>query len=173
MEKAKRKGIEPTGLQMILLEKKNAIDTIAHYETLKKHKNIDSEIEKFYKKNEKGYKLPQRVEVSDIVLKDKNESIKLLKQLKDNNDSLKLFAKLAQQYSLDAKSRYDGGYVGEIAENGVGKEFFDAIWKSKEKSVVEKPLIYNDYYHLIYLFQKRKEEQRTLKQEREKIINIF
>jgi len=40
------------------------------------------------------------VEVSHIVLKDKNESIKLVKKLKIIIIGLKLFGKFAQQYSL-------------------------------------------------------------------------
>jgi parvulin-like peptidyl-prolyl isomerase len=169
----KRKGIVLTKLQRILFEKKIAVDTIAYNEVLSKHKKINEKIEKFYTKNKDGYKFPKRAEVSHIVLKDENRSKELLKKLKDNNNSLELFAKLAQEHTLDKKTKEDGGYVGNISEKEIGKEFFDTVWKTEEGQVVSKALKYKDYYHIIYVLKKYKAEQRTLDEERDSIRDFL
>jgi len=169
----KRKGIVLNELKKILFDKKLIGDTIAYNEVLAKHKNIDREIKKFYIKHKDGYKFPKRIEVAHIVLKDINKSKELIKKIENNNNDIKLFAKFAEKYSMDKKTKNNGGYVGEIEEKGMGKKFFDAVWNTKEGSIVSKSLKHNNYYHIIYVFKKYEVTQRTLKDERENIEKML
>ena len=163
-----KKGIVLTPLEKIIFDKKIVTDAIAYHEILKKHKDINNEVKDFYKEKKEGYKLPDRVEVSHIVVKDENLSKKLIKELKATND-LKLFSKYAREYSINKNTKYNGGYVGNMSNAKVNKEFFDALWNGKEKSIVPKPLKNNDYFHIIYIFKKYKAEQRQLEDEKESI----
>lgn len=163
-----KKGIILTKLEKIILDKKIVTDTVGYNHILKKHKNIAQEIKEFYTKNKEGYKLPNRVEVSHIVVKDENLSKKLIKELNEKDD-LKLFSKYAREYSVNKSTKYNGGYVGNISSKKVEKEFFDAIWSGKEKSLISKPLKSNEYFHIVYLFKKNKAEQRKLEDEKESI----
>ena len=167
-----KKGIILSPLEKIILDKKIVIDTIGYNQILKKHKNIAQEIEDFYKKNKEGYKLPNRVEVSHIVLRDENLSKKLIKELSATND-LKLFSKYARKYSLDKSTKYNGGYVGNISNKKVTESFFTLLWNGKEKSLISTPLKQNGYFHIVYLFKKNKAEQRKLEDEKESIENYI
>jgi len=167
-----KKGIILTPLEKIILDKKIVTDTIGYNQILKKHKNIAQEIEDFYKKNKEGYKLPNRVEVSHIVLRDENLSKKLIKELSATND-LKLFSEYARKHSLDKSTKYNGGYVGNISNKKVTESFFTLLWNGKEKSLISKPLKQNGYFHIVYLFKKNKAEQRKLEDEKESIKNYI
>jgi len=163
-----KKGIVLTPLEKIILDKKIVTDTIGYNHILKKHKNISDEIKDFYNKNREGFKLPKRAEISHIVVKDENLSIRLIKELSKQKD-LKLFSKYAREYSRDKATKYNGGYVGSISNEKVEKKFFDTIWKAKEKTIIQKPLKSNNYFHIIYLFKKNISEQRQLEDEKESI----
>jgi len=168
-----QRGIELSNLQILLLKKRVAIDTIGYQEALKKHPKLKEEIKEFYQKHNEGYNLPKRVEVSHIVLKDKNETQNIIKQLKENNESLNLFAQLAKERSLDQKSKYNGGYVGNIGESSVGKDFFNTLWETKEGHLVNKPVKVNGFYHIIYVFKKLKSKHSTMEEEKKNIIGYL
>ena len=163
-----KKGIVLTPIEKIIFDMKIVTDTIGYTSVLKKHKNITQEIQDFYNKNREGFKLPKRAEISHIVVKDENLSKRLIKELIKEKD-LKLFSKYAKEYSLTNATKYSGGYVGEIHSEKENKEFFDTVWKAKERSIIPKALKSNDYFHIVYLFKKSKAEQRKLEDEKENI----
>jgi len=171
-QELKRKGIKLDELQEILFNQRVKINTIIYYEALKQHKDIKKQVQDFYQKNKKGFYFPNRVEIAHIVLKDKNSSKKILKDL-EQNSSIEFFAKLAKENSLDKASKNSGGYIGDISKKSVGKEFFDNVLSGKEHSVLPKVLKHNDYYHIIYIFKKYKAEQHTLEDEKQNIIEYF
>lgn len=163
-----KKGLVPNKLQRILINQEVTLNTIAFNEVLKKHKDIDKETKEFYKKNRDGYKMPNRVEIAHIVLKDEKDANLTLLDIKQKN-SIKYFAKISQEKSLDRQTALDGGYVGEVDSNSIGKKFFDTIWENKGNGLVPKVIKSNNYYHIIYIFKKLKAEQRTLEEEKDNI----
>jgi len=163
-----KKGLVTNKLQKILINQEGTLNTIAFNEVLKKHKDIDKEIQEFYKKNRDGYKMPNRVEISHIVLKDAKDANLTLLDIKKKN-SIKYFAKISQEKSLDRQTALDGGYVGEVDSSSIGKKFFDTIWGNKDNGLVPKVIKLNNYYHIVYIFKKLKAEQRTLEEEKDSI----
>lgn len=163
-----KKGLVPNKLQRILINQEVTLNTIAFNEVLKKHKDIDKETKEFYKKNIDGYKMPNRVEIAHIVLKDEKDANLTLLDIKQKN-SIKYFAKISQEKSLDRQTALDGGYVGEVDSNSIGKKFFDTIRENKGNGLVPKVIKSNNYYHIVYIFKKLKAEQRTLEEEKDNI----
>jgi parvulin-like peptidyl-prolyl isomerase len=102
-------------------------------------------------------------------VKDIKKAEEIVKKLKNLPHNIKAFAKLAYDFTLDKTEKYNGGYVGYIGKEGMGKIFFDTLWKNKENSLVLKPLKYNDFYHVVYVFKKYEEEQSTLEKEKSAI----
>lgn len=163
-----KKGLLPNKIQRILINQEITLNTIAFNEILKQHKDIDKEVKEFYNKNRDGYKMPNRAEISHIVLKDEKDANQTLAKLKKEN-SIKYFAKVAQEKSLDRRTALDCGYVGEVSANSIDKKFFDTIWKTKDNGLVPKVIKLNNYYHIVYVFKKLKAEQRSLEEEKESI----
>ena len=168
----KRKGVKLDELQKILFNQQVKIDTIMYYKALKQHKDIKKQVQDFYQKNKKGFYFPKRVEIAHIVIKDKNSSKKILKQL-EHNSSIEFFAKVVKENSLDKASKNSGGYVGYVSQKSVGKEFFDNIWSGKKHTILPKVLKHNNYYHIIYIFKKYKAEQHSLEDEKQNITDYF
>jgi len=167
-----RKGVKLDELQEILFNQQVEINTIIYYDVLKQHKDIKKQVQDFYQKNKKGFYFPNRVEIAHIVLKDKNSSKKILKDL-EQNSSIEFFAKVAKENSLDKASKNSGGYIGDISEKSVGKEFFDNIWSGKEHAILPKVLKHNDYYHIVYIFKKYKAQQHSLEDEKQNITKYL
>ena len=168
-----RKGIVLNELQKILFDKKIILDTISYNEVLIKYKGIDKKIKEFYIKNKEGYQFPKRIEVSHIVLKDKKKAEKILEELKNTPSDIKLFSQLVQENTVEKSTKYSGGYIGNISEKKMGKDFFDTLWNTTEEKIVFKVLKYNNYYHIIYVLKKYKAEQRTLEEEKESIKDFL
>ncbi len=163
-------GIELTPLEELIWIENITFQTIAFNEVLKQHKDIDDEVESFYKKREKSFNFPDTVDISHISLKDKSKADSILKELLDKNISTKEFAKYAKKYSQDYKSNLNGGYIGNIGKDGLGDGFFKRLWDSNITSGVYPELLEKKgYYHIIYIIAKIKEHQKTLNDERENI----
>jgi len=171
LKELKRRGVILSKLQKDILEKRVTVERVAYEEAIKKHPKIEEEVSQFYQKNKNGYRLPNRVEISHIVVKDSNKSKKIIEQLQKNNNQLESFAKLAKIHSLDLKSKHNGGYVGYVSKSSIGQDLFEPIWNTKEKTLLTKALEKNGYYHIIYILKKKKEEQRTLTEEYDNIVN--
>ena len=171
--KFKRIGLTIDNLDELILKLKTAFYTISLQEVLKENKDLTNKIENFYKQHEKEYTYPNSAEVSHISVKTENEAKDIIKKLVESNATIEDFAKLAKKYSLDIKSRNRGGYIGKISKEETSDAFFETIWKSKENSIISTPLKKENYYHIIYLFQKYDKVKKTLMQEKENIINFL
>ena len=170
----KRKGIKLDELQKLILENKTAVFTIAEQEILKKHKNINKEINDFYTRNEKGYEYPNDVEVAHITIKDKNSTDKLIKKMRAKPTiSIEKFAEYAKQYSIDPSTKFMGGYVGIVGEKELGKDNFNILWKGKEHNILQSPIKIDGYYHILYIFKKNKSYKAKLEEEKENIKHIL
>jgi|GEM_PF-6914471 len=166
----KRLGVEINPLEELLLKMDASFNTIAFNEVLKKHKNIDREIEEFYKKSEKNFNMPDSLEISHISLKDKNRAEKILKELIDKNATIEIFAKYVKEYSRDYRTVAEGGYVGKVDKKGIGDKFFKEMWDSNiSKGIYPKLLEQKNYYHILYIIDKIPAYKKTLSEERDNI----
>ena len=87
--------------------------------------------------------------------------------------TIEIFAKFVKKYSRDLKTIKQGGYIGKIGENSIGKTPFNIIWNSKEKGLVEELIMENNYPHIIYILKKYPAYKATLEQERKNIIKYL
>ena len=168
-----KKGIQLDEIGKIILTYTLTLNTIAHEEVLKEHKDIDNQVKQFYKKHEKEFHYPDAVEVAHISLKSKKEAKDIIKKLNDKNITIERFSIFAKKYSLDIKTKFMGGYIGKIGKKQVNKDFFDILWKTKNNSLVQTPLEKEGYYHIIYVLKKHNSTQKTLKEEKSSIINFL
>ena len=166
----KRKGIVLNKLKKIIYLNRTTLDTIAYNKVLSQTKDIDKKVVEFYNKYKTGYDVPNSVEISQIVLKNKKKANEILKKIDTNSTDIQVFSKLADKYSLDRRM---GGYVGYAISKSIGKENFDILWKAKEKSIVKTPLKYKDYYCIVYVLNKKKSTHRSLQEEEENIKHIL
>jgi hypothetical protein len=171
----KRKGVILEGLEKFISNLDITFNTIAYQEVLKKHKEIEKEINDFYKKHEKAYNYPDMIEIAHISTDNKEEADKILQELRDKNATIETFAKYVEKYSKDLKTISSGGYIGNMSQKELNQEFFSNAWKSQENRVVSTLLKLKDtkYYHIVYLFKKIPSHKASIKDEREKIINFL
>ncbi len=169
----KRRGIILEGLEKLISDYDITFNTIAYNEVLKKDKNIDKKIMDFYKQHEKAYSYPNMVEISHISFKDKKEANKILKELKDKNITTKLFSQYVKKYSKDLKTISYGGYIGKVGAKELGKDFFNKVFNSKKGTIINSILEKQNYYHIIYLFDKYPAHKATLEDEKNNIIHFL
>lgn len=166
-----RKGIIPNEIQKFINRKKITLNTIVEQNILKERKDIEKDIVELFNKNKKNYYLPNRVEVSHIVVKEKSEADEIIKSM-DENSTIYNFAKLSEKYNI-GKSKYSAGYIGEVTKETLGEEIFKKLWSAKEKSIISTPIKDKGYYYVVYIFNKSKEGQKTLEDEKENIRNFI
>lgn len=99
----------------------------------------EDEIKVFYENNKQGLPL---VEVSFIMVPDKNLADSIVKSLKNGGD----FTKLAETYSQDPISKDTKGYVGYLARYDISrnsptfKTLEDVIFKNPQKGKIVGPI---------------------------------
>jgi len=172
--KLQKIGVDKNSSYALISYYKTMFDTVMRDKFAEKYKDIDKRVKKFYEKHKKEYLYPNRFEVSHIVVKDKNKTEKIIKNLIDKNASIKDFAILSQKENLDRNSKYAGGYIGYISEKTTGKKFFKEMWDSNiSYGVYPKPFKQKDYFHIFYIINKKKSEQISLDEDRENIISYI
>ncbi|MCX7758460.1 MAG: SurA N-terminal domain-containing protein [bacterium] len=112
----------------------------------------DDEVKVFYENNKQGLPL---VEVSFIMVPDKNLADSIVKSLKGGGD----FTKLAETYSQDPISKDTKGYVGFLARYDISrnspsfKTLEDAIFRSPKKGDITGPIEVNynnqKFYYIV------------------------
>ncbi len=172
-QELKKRGVVLGGLEKFISNYDTIFNTIAYQEILKKHKDINKEIDDFYRKHNKAYNFPDMAEISHISVNNKKEANKILKELLDNNATIETFAKYVVKYSKDLKTISNGGYVGKVGKRELGENNFNILWNAKNNNILETVLKQKDYFHIIYLFNKYPAHKATLKEERENIIDFI
>ncbi len=86
--------------------------------------------------------------IAHIVVKDKSEAEKLLKEIKKAKKSSAEFDKLAKKYSIDKESAENGGKLGYVLENNLVKEISDAVTTLK-KGQISEPIQTKFGWHLV------------------------
>jgi len=152
--------------EKIFFKEKIIAETIAYNELLKTHLDLDKKAKEFYEEHKKEFFYPKRVEVSQIIVKEKKLALELIEKLKNND--IKLFSKLARKHSI-SNSKYKGGYIGFIGEKGTDKKSFNILWKSQSNHLVPQILEHGKYYSIVYLFNKDEPRQETFAEKKDEI----
>lgn len=155
--KQKRIGEILSPFKKMFFKQKIIVDTIAYNELLKENHNIDKEAYAFYQKNKKGFFYPKRVELSVIILDNKELADKIIKQIDKNN--IQLFSKFAKKYSIDQVNAKRGGYIGLIVKKNTNN--FQVYYNAKENAIIPKVLESNGKYIIAYILKKYSAEQKN------------
>jgi len=110
----------------------------------------DESASKFYNENKKIFWHKKNYEASSILLKDKNQTKKLIKKLENSQDFNSTFRTLAKKYSIDKASK-KGGYLGYFESKIMVKPFKEALEKLKIHSFTHTPIKTKFGYHIIWL----------------------
>jgi len=125
----------------------------------------ESEINSYYKAHSKDYMLPERVQALQIVVNNELEAETIYNRLLEGDD----FSKLAQSKSVSPEGIH-GGDLGIFSRGQMPKEFDDAVFSLKVgefSKVVQSPY----GYHIFKVIRKKRAENMSLKDSKEKIKN--
>jgi len=137
----------------------------------------NQDAESFYKLNQKEFVVPEKVRISQILLKgsekasdQEKEAIKLKaskleKELKSGAD----FQKLAKTNSEDEATASKGGDLGWITRGSLNPTIEDEAFKLN-KGEISSPIQTDHGYHLILVQDKVDETQTTFEEAKDKII---
>jgi len=138
----------------------------------------EKEIEEYFKTHQDGFKIPEKVKVSHILIKvDSSASAKEKEEAKAKAEEILAKAKkgedfsaLAQQFSEDTKTKKKGGVVGLFARGSKDPEFEKAAFNLKENEISE-VVLSKDGYHIIILLDRKEEKTKSLKEASSRIEN--
>ena len=119
-------------------------------EEAKKANISDKMAKEFFEKNKKSFKHPDGIELAIIDSKTKEEATKILEQLKKAKD-------IAAEITKIAKQKHQRGYIGWIPKPAMKKETFEKIYSAKANTLLNKPILENNIYSVVYLIAKKKE----------------
>ena len=153
--------------QIIRILKKNKDQIIAKYwlNNFLTNNTTEKKIQHFYKRYIESFKTFKEYNASHILLKDKEEAIKIIKKLNANSD----FSKLAKTYSI-GPSKDNGGNLGWFRSGQMLKEFEKATLKLKKGMISTKPVKTKFGYHVIMLNDIRNAKPKKLNAVKTKIV---
>ena len=153
--------------QIIRILKKNKDQIIAKYwlNNFLTNNTTEKKIQHFYKRYIENFKTFKEYNASHILLKDKEEAIKIIKKLNANSD----FSKLAKTYSI-GPSKDNGGNLGWFRSGQMLKEFEKATLKLKKGMISTKPVKTKFGYHVIMLNDIRNAKPKKLNAVKTKIV---
>ncbi|WP_186575879.1 peptidylprolyl isomerase [Aquibacillus kalidii] len=110
----------------------------------------NSEIEEYYEHYKNQYQFQESIQLSHILVKDKETAEKLIREL-ENGES---FESLAKEYSIDENTRLKGGYLGYFTEDSelLPSEYYSKASDMKELSYSD-PFLSANGVAIIYLHQ--------------------
>lgn len=138
----------------------------------------DKEIEDYYKNNQDEFKVPEKIQVSHILIKvgpkatekvkeeKKKKADEILAKAKAGED----FSELAKQYSEDKRTSKKGGDVGFFAKGSKDQEFEKAAFSLKKNEISDLVLTKRGY-HIIKFLDKKEERKKTLEEAKTSIKN--
>jgi peptidyl-prolyl cis-trans isomerase C len=125
----------------------------------------DQEITEYFKNHQNEFKLPERVEIRQILLGDESDAKKVRAQTTAHN-----FAEMARQHSLSAEAER-GGLLGPFPKGGMPAVFEYAF--HMHKGQVSEILKSNYGYHIIMLLEKYPKKDLSLDEARPRIIALL
>lgn len=139
---------------------------------LKKVSVSDAEIKDFYEKNKAMFKVPASLEARHILTKTEDEAKAIIKDLDGSSDKKEKFIELAKSKSV-GPSGPKGGYLGKFAENQMVPEFSSAAKALEVGKYSKEPVKTQFGYHVIYLEDKKGEENLTFDKVKDRIKQML
>lgn len=133
-------------------------------EELKNIKVTDEEAQKYYQNHKEEFKTEKQVRARHILVKDKAQAQKILKELQNGGD----FSKLAQKYSIDKATAAKGGELGFFTRKDMVKPFSDAAFALKPGQL--SPVVKTPFgYHIIQVEEVKPAEQKSFNKVKDEI----
>jgi len=112
----------------------------------------DSEAKDFYKKNQDKFKNPQTAQAKHILVETEKDAQDIIAQMSNLKDKVLMekFIELAKTKST-GPSGPNGGDLGSFTKEQMVKEFSDATFALKDRTITTKPVKTQFGYHVIYL----------------------
>ncbi len=160
---AYEKGLDkdPEIVNQVEQEKKNLlVRTLFEKEVLDKAKPTEKDVRDYYDK------LGERIKIRHILVKTKKEAEEIYRELKKGAD----FDSLAKAKSLDTRTSNKGGDMGYITWNSLvgATAFKEAAFKLKPQEISH-PVETLSGWHVIRLDDRKKEEQKSFEEEKDKL----
>ena len=126
--------------------------------------------------NKDEFQVSEKIKVSQILIavdssageKEKEEKKKQAEEILTKIKAGENFAKLAQQYSDDTKTKKRGGVMGFFAKGSKDPEF-EKVAFSLKKDEVSDIVLTDKGYHIIKLLDRKEGTTKTLEESRKKI----
>jgi peptidyl-prolyl cis-trans isomerase D len=137
----------------------------------------EAEAKSYYRLNQKEFENPEKIKISQILLKlpdgstdaqkeiIKKNAVELEQKLKSGAD----FPKTAQENSQDESTASKGGDLGWITRGSVNQAIEDEAFKLN-KGQISSPILTDQGYHLIMVEEKVEENVTPFEEARDKII---
>jgi foldase protein PrsA len=130
---------------------------------------FSEELQQEYFEQHRAELAKDKIKVSHILVKTKEAAEKILVERNLKNRS---FSELATKYSVDEKTREQGGDLGWI-ERGEMTPEFDRIAFSLQVFVVSKPVQIPMGYHLIFVEDRKPASEQTLEDHRVRVLRLL
>lgn len=128
----------------------------------------DAEMQDYYEKNKDQFKDPEQVKVSHILVKTEDEAKKIRAEIVGGLD----FAEAAKKYSTDAATKTKGGDLGFVQKGVMAAEFEQAAF-ALGIGEVSQPVKTQFGWHLIKVFEKKAERQKTYDEVKESLKQML
>ena len=125
-------------------------------EELKNIKVTDKEAQEYYQNHKEEFETEKQVRARHILVKDKAQAQKILKELQNGAD----FAQLAKKYSIDKATAEKGGELGFFTRKDVVKPFSDVAFSLKPGQL--SPVVKTPFgYHIIQVEEVKPARQKS------------
>jgi parvulin-like peptidyl-prolyl isomerase len=150
-----------------LLERNLRIKKLIVNEVESKIRLAEADIKEYYDKNAEDFKLPERVQVMQIMVKDEADAVNVRKKLLGRAD----FATIAKEHSQSPDAAH-GGDLGFYSRGQLPPEFETAVFNLKEGDISD---VVRSIYglHIFKVVKKEKPRSMTFAEAREKILDIL
>lgn len=161
-EEGLKSALEASGLT--LADLKEDIETNIKIEKLMAEdiEITEDEVKSYYEENKSNFDTPESIEVSHILVEDKETAQEILDKLKAGED----FAELAKEYSTDTATAEKGGELGFITSGEMVEEFEKAAFALKVGEISD--IVKTDYgYHIIKATDFKEAKESTYEDSKE------
>lgn len=125
----------------------------------------DDAIKTYYDQNKEQYATPEQVQLSQIVVKTKEEAADIVKQLKAGSD----FATLAKEKSTDTATKDKGGSLDYVSRGTLDKAVETAAFALKTGDVSDPVQAANGSYYVVKVTDHKAAATPTLEEKKEDI----
>jgi foldase protein PrsA len=132
-------------------------------------KVTDAEAKDYYDKNPAQFKDPEKIKVSHILLKTEAEAVAAINEINGGKD----FADVAKELSTDPASKTNGGDLGYVQKGVMAAEFETAAFALAVGEMTQTPVKTQFGYHVIKVFDKTPEKQKTFDESKASIIQML